>query len=129
MCSSDLEYFTQGGIQSGLTADQLGFFRLNGKEIRIVSGAIHYFRVHPAYWRDRLKKLRATGANTVETYVPWNLHEPERGVFDFGDGGRDFSEFLNVRRYVEMAQEEDLLVLFRPGPYICSEWELGGLPR
>ena len=103
--------------------------RLNGKDLRIISGAIHYFRVHPGYWRDRLRKLRATGANTIETYVPWNLHEPERGVFDFGDGGRDFSAFLNLRRFVEIAKEEDLLVLFRPGPYICSEWDFGGLPR
>jgi beta-galactosidase len=62
----------------------------------------------------------------VETYVPWNLHEPRRGEFDFGNGTNDFSEFLNVRRYVEIAKEEDLLVLFRPGPYICSEWDFGG---
>ncbi len=102
---------------------------MNGKELRILSGAMHYFRVHPALWRDRFKKLRAAGLNTVETYVPWNLHEPQRGVFDFGDGTNDFSPFLNVTRYIEMAQEEDLLVLFRPGPYICSEWDFGGLPR
>lgn len=102
------------------------FFRLNGKHIRIISGAIHYFRVHPDYWRDRLRKLRAIGANTVETYVPWNLHEPRRGEFDFGNGTNDFSAFLNITRYLEIAQEEDLLVIFRPGPYICSEWDFGG---
>lgn len=88
---------------------------MNGKLIRIVSGAIHYFRTHPSQWRDRLKKLRALGANTVETYVPWNLHEPNQDYFDFGNGNNDMSEFLNVRRFVQMAQEEDLLVLFRPG--------------
>jgi beta-galactosidase GanA len=77
-------------------------------------------------WRDRLQKLRAIGANTVETYVPWNLHEPRRDEFDFGNGTNDFSEFLNIRRYIEMAKEEDLLVLLRPGPYICSEWDYGG---
>lgn len=108
--------------------DIFTLFRLNGKDLRIISGAVHYFRIHPSYWRDRLRKLRSTGANTVETYVPWNLHEPEKGVFDFGDGDNDFSSFLNLRQFVQIAQEEDLLVLFRPGPYICSEWDFGGLP-
>ena len=65
----------------------------------------------------------------METYVAWNLHEPTRGTFDFGNGGNDMSAFLDVRRFIQMAQEEDLLVLFRPGPYICSEWDFGGLPR
>jgi len=63
------------------------------------------------------------------SYVPWNLHEPEMDVFDFGDGDNDFTPFLNVTRFLEMAKEEDLLVIFRPGPYICAEWEFGGLPR
>lgn len=102
---------------------------MNGKEIRIISGALHYYRVHPALWRDRLKKLRAAGLNTVETYVPWNLHEPRIGHFDFGQGENDFSPFLDVRKFIQTAQEEDLLVLFRPGPYICTEWDFGGLPR
>ena len=88
---------------------------MNGKLIRIISGAIHYFRVHPSQWRDRLKKLRALGANTVETYVPWNLHEPYQDYFDFGNGNNDMSPFLNIRKFIQMAQEEDLLVLFRPG--------------
>ena len=63
------------------------------------------------------------------SYVPWNLHEPEEGVYDFGDGGRDFSIFLDLPAFLRMAQEEDLLVIFRPGPYICAEWDFGGLPR
>ena len=69
--------------------------------------------------------------NTLQifSYVPWNLHEPEKGVFDFGDGGRDFSAFLDLPRFIRMAQEEDLFVIFRPGPYICAEWEFGGMPR
>ena len=62
-------------------------------------------------------------------YVPWNLHEPEKGVYDFGQGGRDLSDFLNLPEFLRIAQEEDLLVLLRPGPYICAEWEMGGLPR
>lgn len=121
------EYFGGEGPLTGLVAEQNKFW-LNGKEIRIVSGAMHYFRIHPTLWRDRLKKLRAVGANTVETYVAWNLHEPRQDEYDFGDGDNDLSEFLNLRRFIEIAQEEDLLVLFRPGPYICSEWEFGGLP-
>ncbi len=90
---------------------------------------MHYFRIHPDLWRDRIKKLRAMGANTLETYVPWQLHEPKMGEFDFGEGSNDMSMFLDVRRYLQIAQEEDLLVLFRPGPYICTEWDFGGLPR
>jgi len=60
--------------------------------------------------------------------VPWNLHNPERGVYDFGDGGRDFSAFLDLPAFLRMAKEEDLFVIFRPGPYICGEWEFGGMP-
>jgi len=65
----------------------------------------------------------------VETYVPWNLHEPEKDTYDFGDLDNDMSAFLDIRTFLKIAQEEDLLVLFRPGPYICAEWEMGGLPR
>lgn len=84
--------------------------------------------MHPALWRDRLRKLRALGANTVETYVAWNLHEPRKGQFDFGTGNYDLSEFTDLPQFLKIAQEEDLLVLLRPGPYICTEWDLGGLP-
>ena len=63
---------------------------------QIFSGAVHYFRVHPAYWRTTLRKLRAAGLNTVETYVAWNLHEPQVDVYDFGGGGNDMSEFLDL---------------------------------
>src|SRR5579863_1261250 len=85
------EYFADTPELTGLVAENKEF-RLNGKHLRIISGAIHYFRVHPELWRDRLRKLRATGANTVETYVSWNLHEPRRGEFDFGNTTNDFSE-------------------------------------
>lgn len=89
---------------------------------------MHYFRIPSTYWRDRLKKLRAAGLNTVETYVSWNLHEPENGVFDFGNGGTEMEQFLDLRNYIKIAQEEDLFVIVRPGPYICAEWEWGGFP-
>lgn len=87
----------------------------------ILSGAIHYFRVHPDYWRDRLLKLRACGFNTVETYIPWNLHEPEEGCFNF-------TGFADITRFIETAAAVDLKVILRPGPYICAEWEFGGFP-
>ncbi|KAF4528098.1 hypothetical protein B566_EDAN014531 [Ephemera danica] len=61
-------------------------------------------------------------------YVPWNLHEPQKGEFDFGQGDNDLSLLLDIQRFIRMAQEEDLFVILRPGPYICAEWEFGGLP-
>ncbi|XP_072378093.1 beta-galactosidase-1-like protein 2 [Diabrotica undecimpunctata] len=121
------EYYTGGGIQTGLNADK-PYFTLNNKNISIYSGACHYFRVPKRYWRNRLRKLRAAGFNTVETYVPWNLHEPQPGWYDFGAGGSDMQDFLNVTEFLKIAQEEDLLAIVRPGPYICSEWEFGGFP-
>jgi len=96
-------------------------FLLDGRPYRILSGAMHYFRIPPAYWRDRLQKLRAMGLNTVETYVAWNLHEPEPGEYHF-DGGLDLVAYLRI------AAELGLNAIVRPGPYICSEWEFGGLP-
>lgn len=62
-------------------------------------------------------------------YVPWNLHEPMKDVYDFGDGKREMSIFLDIVTFIKLAKEEDLLVILRPGPYICAEWDFGGLPR
>jgi len=62
-------------------------------------------------------------------YLPWNLHEPRQGVYDFGNGTSDMSIFLDVRSFVQMAREEDLFVIMRPGPFICAEWDFGGMPR
>ncbi|MFD2114639.1 beta-galactosidase [Paenibacillus yanchengensis] len=96
-------------------------FLLDNEPITIISGAIHYFRVVPQYWRDRLLKLKAGGFNTVETYVPWNLHEPQEGKFNF-EGIADLEQFIKT------AEEVGLHVIVRPSPYICAEWEFGGLP-
>ena len=96
-------------------------FLMDGRPFRILSGAMHYFRIVPEYWEDRLKKLKACGFNTVETYTCWNLHERQEGVFDF-------SGILDVERYIQLAEELGLYVIVRPGPYICSEFEFGGLP-
>ena len=96
-------------------------FIYDGKPLRIISGAMHYFRIVPAYWQDRLQKLKACGFNTVETYVPWNYHEPKPGQFQF-EGMADIVHFIKT------AADLDLFVIVRPSPYICAEWEFGGLP-
>lgn len=98
-----------------------GAFYADGEKFVIYSGAIHYFRVMPEYWHDRLAKLKACGFNTVETYMCWNMHEPRKGEFDFS--GR-----FDVRRFILTAQELGLYVILRPGPYICAEWDFGGFP-
>ena len=96
-------------------------FLMDGREYTIVSGAMHYFRIPRAYWHDRLDKLKQGGFNTVETYTCWNLHEPKEGEFDF-------SGMLDLGAYIDEAAKLGLNVILRPGPYICSEWEFGGLP-
>ncbi|XP_023559598.1 beta-galactosidase-1-like protein 2 isoform X2 [Octodon degus] len=96
-------------------------FVLEDTTFRIFGGSIHYFRVPRAYWRDRLLKMKACGLNTLTTYVPWNLHEPERGKFDFSGN-------LDLEAFVLLAAEIGLWVILRPGPYICAEIDLGGLP-
>ncbi|WP_433259526.1 glycoside hydrolase family 35 protein (plasmid) [Streptosporangium sp. CA-135522] len=98
-----------------------GGFRLDGEPFRLLSGGLHYFRVHPAQWADRLRKARLMGLNAIETYVPWNLHQPRPDRFRMDDE-------LDLPAYLDLAAAEGLHVLLRPGPYICAEWEGGGLP-
>jgi beta-galactosidase len=106
------------GHSFGVQGEQ---FMLDGQPFVIRSGEMHYPRVPREYWRDRMKKMRALGLNTLCTYVFWNLHEPQPGKFDFS-GNLDLAEYLRT------AQQEGLWVLLRPGPYICSEWDFGGFP-
>ena len=94
---------------------------VDGKPFRILSGEIHYFRVQPAQWRDRLEKLRVCGLNCVSVYMPWNLHNPQPNEFCF-------EGIANVRGFLDICKEMDIKVLLRPTPYICSEWDFGGLP-
>ena len=96
-------------------------FYMDSEPFKIISGAFHYFRTVPEYWQDRLEKLVNMGCNTVETYIPWNFHEPEQGTFLF-DGMHD------IERFIQLATELGLYIILRPSPYICSEWEFGGLP-
>uniref|UniRef100_A0A8C6ZQ25 Beta-galactosidase-1-like protein 2 n=1 Tax=Nothoprocta perdicaria TaxID=30464 RepID=A0A8C6ZQ25_NOTPE len=96
-------------------------FLLEGMPFRIFGGSVHYFRVPREYWEDRMLKMKACGLNTLTTYVPWNLHEPARGKFDF-------SRNLDLEAFLSLAAKIGLWVILRPGPYICSEWDLGGLP-
>ncbi|MBV7390954.1 glycoside hydrolase family 35 protein [Enterococcus alishanensis] len=96
-------------------------FLLDGKPFKILSGAIHYFRVHPSDWEHSLFNLKALGFNTVETYVPWNAHETKEGVFNF-------EGILDLEKFIQTAADTGLYVILRPSPYICAEWEFGGLP-
>ena len=96
-------------------------FVIDGRRIWLVSGAIHYPRVPRDLWRSRLRAAREAGLNCIETYVFWNAHEPEPGVYDF-EGQND------LRAFIETIAEEGMWCMLRPGPYVCAEWDVGGLP-
>ncbi|MDV6330892.1 beta-galactosidase [Asticcacaulis sp. 201] len=96
-------------------------FLLDGKPFQILAGEMHYPRIPRACWRDRMRKLKAMGLNTLTTYVFWNAHEPTPGHYNFSDN-------LDIAAYIRMAQEEGLWVNLRPGPYVCAEWDGGGFP-
>nr|XP_032818995.1 beta-galactosidase-like isoform X3 [Petromyzon marinus] len=96
-------------------------FVKDGEPFRYIAGSLHYSRVPRVYWKDRLLKMYTTGLNAVQTYVPWNYHESKPGVFEFS-GEKDLEEFIRT------VNETGLLLILRPGPYICAEWDMGGLP-
>jgi len=96
-------------------------YLVDGKRVWLVSGSVHYFRVPAELWRDRLLKAKRAGLNCITTYVPWNFHEPIEGQWNF-EGDRDVASFIRL------ADELGLYVILRPGPYICAEWDFGGLP-
>jgi beta-galactosidase len=102
------------------TVDEHNYL-MDGKPFHLLSGAMHYFRIPKDYWYDRLLKLKECGLNTVETYVAWNFHEKKEGEFCF-TGMADLGAFLDT------AAELGLYAIVRPGPFICAEWEAGGLP-
>ncbi len=98
-----------------------GAIRIDGVATQIISGTIHYFRIHQDQWRDRIAKAKMMGINAIETYVCHNLHEPRPGEFDF-------SGMLDLEHFIELVHEEGLYAIVRPGSYICAEWENGGFP-
>lgn len=111
-----------GNAQEKLTFEiKNGDFYVNGKATPILSGEMHYSRIPHEYWRHRLQMMKGMGLNTVATYVFWNWHETEPGVWDF-TGDKDLAE------YIRTAGEEGMMVILRPGPYVCAEWEFGGYP-
>lgn len=119
LVSSAVSYAASAGSHSVTVSGHS--ILLDGKPFQIIAGEMHYPRVPRAYWRDRLRKARAMGLNTITTYVFWNVHEPRPGVYDFS-GQNDIAEFIRE------AQQVGLYVILRPGPYVCAEWELGGYP-
>lgn len=96
-------------------------FLKDGQPFRYISGSIHYFRIPRFYWEDRLLKMKMAGLDAIQMYVPWNFHEPQPGQYEFS-GDRD------VEHFIQLAHQLGLLVILRPGPYICAEWDMGGLP-
>src|SRR5260370_2678902 len=96
-----------------------GLFELDGKPLQIISGEMHYQRIPRAYWRERFRMAQAMGLNAVTTYVFWNVHELQPGVYDFS-GTKELAEFIRE------AQQEGLYVVLRPGPYVCAERDFGG---
>lgn len=96
-------------------------FLLDGKPFLMISGELHYPRIPKEAWRHRMRMAKTMGLNTIGTYVFWNVHEPEKGKYDFS-GNNDIAAFVKI------AQEEGLWVVLRPSPYVCAEWEFGGYP-
>ena len=115
-------------LQFGAAAQQHQFslsktdFLLDGKPFQIISGEMHPARIPREYWRQRIQMAKAMGCNTIAVYVFWNYHEPKEGVFDFKTENR------NIATFIKICKEENMWVLLRPGPYVCAEWDFGGLP-
>ncbi len=99
-----------------------GKFLLDGKPFQIISGELHPARIPQECWRHRIQMVEAMGCNTIAVYVFWNYHETAPGKFDFKTGNKDLAKFI------KLAQEENMWVLLRPGPYVCGEWDFGGIP-
>jgi beta-galactosidase len=97
-------------------------FILDGNPFQIISGEMHPARIPAQYWRHRIQMAKAMGCNTISVYIFWNYHESQEGIFDFTSDNHNLGEFF------KMVEEEDLWLIIRPGPYVCAEWELGGIP-
>lgn len=97
-------------------------FLLNGRPFQLISGEMHPARIPREYWQHRIQMAKAMGCNTIAAYIFWNYHESSPGQFDFKTGNHDIAAFI------KLCQQEGMWVLLRPGPYVCAEWDLGGLP-
>jgi len=97
-------------------------FLLDNQPFQIISGEMHPARIPAEYWRQRIRMAKAMGCNTISAYLFWNYHESEEGVYDFTTGNHNIAEFFKI------VQEEEMWLILRPGPYVCAEWELGGIP-
>lgn len=121
-----LLFILLGGVVNGQQKHVFSFaksdFMMDGKPFQIISGEMHPARIPKMYWRHRIQMAKAMGCNTIAAYVFWNYLEEQEGVFDFKSENRDIAEFVRI------CQEEGMWVLFRPGPYVCAEWDFGGLP-
>ncbi|KAI9996258.1 hypothetical protein PInf_013641 [Phytophthora infestans] len=125
--SSNFQYLTYDGIDA--TKRQSGYsvtysprgFEIDGKQTLLLGGSIHYPRSSPGEWEQLLREAKRDGLNHIEMYVFWNLHEQERGVFNFAGNA-------NITRFYELAAEVGLFLHVRFGPYVCAEWNNGGLP-
>ena len=97
-------------------------FLLDGKPFQMISGEMHPARIPKEYWRHRIQMAKAMGCNTIAAYIFWNYHETKEGIFDFSTSNH------NIREFIKICQEEGMWVILRPGPYVCAEWDFGGLP-
>jgi beta-galactosidase len=97
-------------------------FLLDGQPFQMISGEMHPARIPSEYWRHRIQMAKAMGCNTISAYIFWNFHEAEEGVYDFSTGNHNIAEFIKI------VKEEEMWLILRPGPYVCAEWEFGGIP-
>ena len=97
-------------------------FLLDDQPFQIISGEMHPARIPAEYWRHRIQMAKAMGCNTIAAYIFWNYHESEEGIYDFSTGNHNIAEFIKT------VQDEDMWLILRPGPYVCAEWDLGGIP-
>ena len=98
-----------------------GTFLLNGEPFIVKAAEVHYPRIPRPYWEHRIKMCKALGMNAVCIYIFWNIHEQKEGQFNFTDNN-------DVAEFCRLAQRNGMYVIVRPGPYVCAEWEMGGLP-
>lgn len=114
-CVLFLQYFVK--VREFRIDYQNNQFSKDGEPFRFIAGSFHYFRALPETWQQKLRTMRAAGLNAVTTYVEWSLHNPKPDIYNWNGIG-------DLDRFIRLAAEEDLLVILRPGPYICAERDM-----